>query len=118
MSKKIYNVGQVLTVTKDTEIERAYGLKEVLKKGTKIYIGADNLAHYTDGTVQSLGNNIEVKGYSVNGLADFIWLYICNSTPVDEELLELYDETSDCIKEAIIDALAELGMCDHDGNRS
>lgn len=117
MDKKIYNIGQVLTVSKDTEIERALGAKEVLKKGTKIYIGADNFAHYRDGTIQPLGDT-EVKGYSVSGLAELIWLYIRNNTPVDESLLEGYDETPDCVKEAIMDALEELGMYDHTGNRS
>lgn len=118
MDKKIYNIGQVLTVSKDTEIERVLGAKEVLKKRTKIYIGVDNFAHYRNGTIQPLGDNTEVKGYSVSGLAEFIWLYIRNCTPVNEELLESCDETPDCVKEAIMDALEELGMYDHTGNRN
>lgn len=118
MDKKIYNIGQVLTVTKDIEIEKVLGTKEILKKGTKIYMGADDFAHYRDGTIQPLGEHTEVKGYSVSGLADFIWLFIRNNTPVDEELLEGYEENSDCVKEAIMDALEELGIYDHTGNRS
>lgn len=82
MSKKIYNIGQILTANKDIEIERCFGTKDIIKKGTRIYIGADNFAHHRDGTMQPLGDNTEVKGYSVSGLADFIWLYIRNYTPV------------------------------------
>jgi len=118
MPERIYNVGQVLTAQKDIELEGALGTKRIIKKGTKIYIGADNFAHHRDGTIQPLEKNADVKGYSVSGLAEFIWLYIRNNTPVDEYLLEEYDETSDCIKEAIMNALEELGMYDHTGNRS
>ena len=115
--KKICNIGQVLTLEKDTEIERISGIKDKLKKGTKIFVGADNFAHYRNGFIQPL-ENIKVEGYSVIGLAEFIWLYIRNRTPVDEECLKEYGESSDSIKEAIIDALEELGMYDHMGNKS
>lgn len=118
MSEKIYNIGQILTANKDIEIERCLETKDIIKKGTKIYIGADNFAHHRDGTIQPLGEHIEVKGYSVSGLAEFIWLYIRNNTPINEELLADYDETPDCMKEAIMDALEELGMYDHTGNRN
>lgn len=120
MSEKIYNIGQVLTTKKDIELEGGVlGTKKTINKGTKIYIGADNFAHYRDGTIQPLGyDHTEIKGYYVSGLAEFIWLYIRNNTPVNEDLLEEYDETSDCIKEAIMDALEELGMYNHIGNRS
>lgn len=118
MDKKFYNIGQILTVQKDIEIERCLGTKDTIKKGAKIYIGADNLAHHKDGTIQPLGENVEVKGYSVSGLADFIWLYIQNYTPIDKDVLEEYDETPDCVKNAIMDALEELGMYDHTGNRN
>ena len=118
MSEKIYNIGQVITANRDIEIERYLGTKDIIKKGTKIYIGADNFAHHNDGTIRPLWDYTKVNGHSVNGLAEFIWLYIRNNTPVDEDLLKEYDETSDCIKEAIMDALEELGMYDHTGNGS
>lgn len=117
-NKTIYNIGQILTAQKDAELEGCSGTKKTVSKGTKIYVGADNLAHHKDGTIQPLGDNTEVKGYSVSGLADFIWLYIRNFTPIDENVLENYDETSDCVKSAIMDALEELGFYDHTGNRS
>ena len=75
------------------------------KKGTKVYVGADGFVHYKNGDIQPLAKNAEIKRYSISGLADFIWLYIHNNTPVDEYLLEEYDETPDCIKDAIMDAL-------------
>lgn len=114
----MYNIGQVLTANKDIETEMFSGEKSIIKKGTKTYIGADNFAHYLDGTIQPLSENAEVKGYSVTGLADFIWLHIRNNTPINEDMLEDYDESPECIKEAIIDALEELGFYDHTGNRS
>lgn len=118
MSEKIYNIGQILTANKDIEIERCLGTRDIIKKGTQIYIGADNLAHHRDGTIQPLGDNTEVKGYSVSGLADFIWLYIRSYTPINEDVLDDYDETPDCVKNTIMDALEELGMYDHTGNRN
>ncbi len=117
-NKTIYNIGQILTAKEDIELEGVLGTKKTVKKGTKIYIGADCFAHHRDGTIQPLGDNVEVKGYSVNGLTDSIWLYIRNFTPIDENALEDYDETPECIKNAIMDALEELGFYDHTGNRS
>lgn len=117
-SKTIYNIGQTLTSQQDIEIERCLGTKDVIKKGAKVYIGADKFAHHADGTIQPLGNNAEIKGYSVTGLADFIWNYIKTDTPIDKYSLEEYGETPDCIKNAIMDALEELGFWDHTGNRS
>lgn len=117
-NKTIYNIGQNLAARKDLELEGIFGEKKTVKKGTKIYIGADNLAHHRDGTIQPLGENTEVKGYSVSGLADFIWGYIRNFTPIDEDVLEEYEETPDCVKSAIMDALEELGFYDHTGNRN
>lgn len=116
--KTTYNIGQILTAKNDIELEGIFGDKRTVKKGTKIYIGADNMAHHRDGTIQPLGENTEVCGYSVSGLADFIWGYIRNFTPINEDILEEYDETPDCIKSAIMDALEELGFYDHTGNRS
>lgn len=118
MDKKIYNIGQILTAKEDIELEGCLGTKKTVKKGTKIYIGADDFAHHRNGIIQPLGENAEVKGYSVSGLAEFIWLYICKNTPFNEELLEEYNETSICVKGAIMDALEELGMYDHTGNRN
>ncbi len=117
-NKTIYNIGQILTAREDIELEGCLGTKKIVKKGTKIYIGADNFAHHKDGTIQPIVGNAEVKGYSVSGIADFIWLYIRNFTPIDEDVLEDYDETPDCVKNAIMDALEELGFYDHTGNRS
>lgn len=117
-NKTIYNIGQILTAKEDIELEGCLGTKKTVKKGAKIYIGADNFAHHRDGTIQLIGDNAEVKGYSVEGLADFIWLYIRNLTPIDESVLEDYDETPDCVKNAIMDALEELGFYGHNRNRS
>lgn len=117
-NKVVYNIGQILTAQKDMEVERCFGEKDIIKKGTKIYIGADNMAHHADGTIQPLSKNLEVQGYSVSGLANFIWNYIKKFTPINEDVLEEYDETPDSIKDVIMDALEKLGFYDHTGNRS
>lgn len=118
MSGKIYNIGQVLTAQNDMKYEKVFGENGTVKKGTIVYVGADGFVHYKNGDIQALAKDAEIKGYSVNGLAEFIWLYIRNNTPVDESLLEEHYETPECIKEAIVDALEELGMYNHMGNRS
>lgn len=103
--KIIVSIGEVFFTKEDIELEN-----KTVKKGSKVYIGADGFAHHKDGIIQRLDENSEIKGYSVNGLADFIWFYIRNNTIINEELLEDYDESPDCIKEAIMDALDELGF--------
>lgn len=112
-NKKIINIGEFFIAKKDIELEN-----KTVKKGEKVYIGADGFAHHRDGTIQSLEDNVEVKGYYVRGLADFIWFYIRNNTPINEELLDDYDESPDCVKEAIMDALEELGFYEHTENKN
>ena len=112
------NIGQRIRFTKDIEVEKCFGTKDVIKKDTVAWIGADNLIHHRNGMIQNFADKEEIKGYSVEGLADYIWLYIRNNTCVNEELLEDYDDSSENVKESIIDALEELGFYDNTGNRS
>ena len=48
-----YKIGQMLKVSADVELKDFLGDKTLVKKGTKIWIGADNLTHYQDGTIKS-----------------------------------------------------------------
>lgn len=38
MSERSYNIGQILTANKDIEIERCLGTKDIIRKGTKIFL--------------------------------------------------------------------------------
>lgn len=120
-NKIIYNIGQILTYTQDTEVRRAISdTPEIIKKGTKVIVGADGFVRYSDGSIQKLGENTEVSGYSTEGLASFICNYLCHNVYGFSEMLEEWEEdiTEELLKEHIADALEELGMYDHTGNRS
>lgn len=110
-----YTVGQVLTVKEDTEMEGCFGTPKSVKKGSKIFIGADKLAHHLDGTLQPVQS--EIEGFSVEGLAEWIWNHLTVELPLKEALSD-YDVTPDEFKTKVADALEELGMYDHTGNRS
>lgn len=120
-NKTVYSVGQILTYTQDVEAHRALSdTPEVIKKGTKIIVGADGFVRYQDGSIQKLGEGVEVSGYSTEGLASFIFTYLCRNVCGFSEMLEEWGEdiTEESLKEHIADALEELGMYDHTGNRS
>lgn len=119
--KNIYGVGQILTYTQDVETRRALSdTPEIIKKGTKCIVGADGFVRYQDGSIQRIGDSIKVAGYSTQGLASFIYSYLLRNVCGFSEMVEDWetDITEDCIKENIADALEELGMYDHTGNRS
>lgn len=115
MSK--YNVGQVLIYKEDSELEGVLGTKKMIRAGTKVYIGADNFAHYLNGIIQPLGNADKPEGYSVKGIADWVYMWVSARLPLDDFLNE-YDISEKEFKEQIEDALEELGMWDNTGNRS
>jgi hypothetical protein len=117
---KIYNIGQELVIKEDIEQEMCFGTKKTRKKGTKLYVGADSnfsAAHYLNGDIQVFSEDIKIEGFSVNGIAEWIYQLVSNRLPLDE-MLEGYDENPDTFKENIADALEELGMYDNNGNRS
>lgn len=104
-----YKIGQMLTASKDIELEGFLGNKKVVKKGTKIWIGADKFAHYQDGSIQCLSEDSTVKGYDTEGIAERIFLQLSAHFPL-EDFCEEYEVDSEDIKEAIEWALDELGM--------
>jgi hypothetical protein len=114
MSK--YNIGQILINKEDMELEGVLGKKTKVKAGTKIFIGADNFAHYLNGIIQPLGKNT-AEGYSVKGIAEWVYMWVSRHLPLDD-FLEEYDFTEKEFKEEIEDALEELGMWGNTGNRS
>jgi hypothetical protein len=114
--KTVYSIGQILTYTQDVETHRALSdTPEIIKKGTKVIVGADGFVRYPDGSIQKLGDNIEVSGYDTQGLASFIYNYLCRNTCGFSEMMEEWEDdiTEESLKEHIADALEELGMYDH-----
>ena len=106
-----YKIGQILTSNQDVEVERALSEEKVtIPKGTKIIIGADNLAHHIkNGMMQPLGNNIVVKGYDTEGIAEYLYTYLRCHFEIDE-MLEGYDDTKERFIEEIGFALEEIGF--------
>lgn len=114
-----YNIGQELVLTDELETEGAFGKKVIRKKGTKLYVTARKkpvMAMYPNGNIQII-DEAEVEGFSVVGIAKYLYQYLSRQFPMDE-LLEGYDIEEKEFKEAIEDALEDLGMYDNTGNRS
>lgn len=111
MNDMEYKIGQILTSNQDVEVEKALsGEKVLIPKGTKIIIGADNLAHHIkNGMMQPLGNNIVVKGYDTEGIAEYLYTYLRCHFEIDE-MLEEYDDTKERFIEEISFALDEIGF--------
>lgn len=117
--KTIYSIGQKLIFKEDAELDKCLGTKVTVKKGTKAFVGADrkgNFVHYLNGDIQPLGDDAEVKGYSVSGIAEWIYRLVSRDLPLDE-MLDAYDETKESFMESVADALEEIGMYDATGNR-
>lgn len=54
--KPVYGIGTILTYTQDVEAHRAFSdTPEVIKKSTKLIVGADGFVRYPDGSVRKLG---------------------------------------------------------------
>ena len=110
-----FKVGEMMTLYSDVELKDFLGNKTLAKKGTKIWIGADNLAHYQDGTIQPLPENVTIKGYDDRGITERIFAQLKTDLPLAEMCEEYKDEDGvgigEDIKESIQHALDELGIC-------
>lgn len=106
-----YKIGQILTPDQDVEVEKALsGEKVVIPKGNKIIIGADNLAHHIkNGMIHPLGDSVVVKGYDVEGIAEYLYTHLRCRFPINE-MLEEYDDTKKRFIEEISFALDEIGF--------
>lgn len=106
-----YSIGQILTSKEETVVEKGLsGDKVTIPKGNKVIIGADNLAHHIrNGYIQPLAEGSEIDGYSAEGLAEWVYIYMRNHLPLDE-MLESYDESRNSFKENIVEALEEIGF--------
>lgn len=106
-----YKIGQILTFTQDTELQKVFGDTEIVKKGSRIIIGADKLAHHlNNGNIQPLQKDDIVSGYDADGIAEYITLILKSRFPI-KEMLEDYDMSENDFKNEIISALDEIGLC-------
>ena len=110
-----YKIGTMLIVSADVELKDFFGYKTLVKKGTKIWIGADNLAHYQDGSIQRLPEDSTIEGYDNRGITERIFAQLKTDLPLAEMCEEYKDEDGvgigEDIKESIQYALDELGIC-------
>ena len=110
-----YKIGTMLIVSADIELKDFFGDKTLVKKGTKIWIGADNLAHYQDGSIQRLPEDFTIEGYDDRGITERIFAQLKTDLPLAEMCEEYKDEDGvgigEDIKESIQHALDELGLC-------
>lgn len=104
-----YKIGQILTSTKDVEIEKALsGDKIKIPKGNKVIIGADKLAHHIrNGFIQSLAEGSTVEGYDTTGIAEYLYITLRNHLPLDE-MMEDYEVDKQEIIDEIECALDEI----------
>jgi len=118
---KKYNIGQIIKYDVETNFEGILGGKQKLaKKGERAYIGAENspkFSHFLDGNMLILDEDTEIQGFSVKGIAEWIYEWLSNVIELDD-MIESYDVSKNDFKEYIEDALEELGMWDNTGNRS
>ena len=112
-----YNIGQVIEIKEDFEIKSVLGNSKNIKAGTKVYIGGDNFSHMLNGMLSLIDKDSQVEGFSVKGIADFIYEMVSARLPIDD-MLEDYDIEAKDFKENIEDALEDLGFWDNTGNRS
>ena len=87
-----FKVGEMMTLYADVEFKDFLGAKTLAKKGTKIWVGADNLAHYQNGSIQSLPENVTVKGYDDRGITERIFTQLKTDFPLFEEFCMKYKD--------------------------
>ena len=105
-----YKIGTMLILSADVELKDFLGDRTLVNKGTKIWVGADGLAHYQDGTIQSLPENVIVKSYDAKGITERILSQLKTDLPLDE-MCEEYEVDFEYIRKSIEYALEELGIC-------
>jgi hypothetical protein len=107
MSKK-YKIGEILVTKEDVELTSALSEKKtIVRKGTRIMIGADKLAHhFGTGIIQPLQDGDDVSGYDTEGIANAIIYHLGARFPL-KEMFEDYDIDEEDFKDEIDFVLSE-----------
>ena len=111
MSKK-YRIGEILVTKEDVELTSAISEKKtIVRKGTRIMIGADKLAHhFGTGIIQPLQDGDVVSGYDTDGIAKAIIYHLGAMFPL-KEMFEDYDINEEEFKNEIeFEAVSILGL--------
>lgn len=113
-----FKIGEMITLYSNVELKDFLGNKTLEKKGTKIWVGADEFAHYQDGSIQPLSENVTIKGYDDRGITERIFTQLKTDFPLLDEFCVKYKDkdgiriiSSEDIKESIQYALEQLGIC-------
>lgn len=116
-----YNIGQILTLTEDMEVGgQLSGDKAVLKKGTRGWVGASTkhpMLYLQNGKILLLDRDAVIEGFSVKGLAEWIYNKMLFYFPL-AEFFEDYDIEKQEFLDTIAEAMEELDMYDDMGNVS
>jgi hypothetical protein len=121
------NIGQQIVLNQDITVHgESPETPTIFKKGTSLFVGADKKFYYLLNSKMLLidTNEIEVtNGFSVTGIAEWIYQRISAVWGIDEMLEEAADdedtswsEQATAFKSNIASALEELGFYDHTGN--
>lgn len=107
-----YKIGEVFKISEDVELKTAITNEpKLIKKGTKIVIGADRLAHHVySGIIQPLEKDSIVKGYNSYGIAKVICMILEHDFSLSDMLSDNSIDEDDFI-ESIAECLSDrLGM--------
>lgn len=107
----MYKYGELLVSQVDTEVEKALsGEKVKIPKGNKVVVGFDGLAHHIrNSCIQPFAEGTKIEGFCNDGIVEIVYLYLLNRLPL-REMLDGFDLTADDVKDAIIEALEEIGL--------
>ena len=76
---------------------------------TIFLVGFSLSKKYTNGMIQPLQEDSEVKGYDASGIAEYLYICLRNHFEIDD-MLENYDDTKERFIEEIEYALEEIGF--------
>lgn len=105
--------GQILECTEDIEMKGALSNeKKIVKKGTKIIIGADGLLHYQNGMIQPIPEDFEIEDdFDSKGISKYIY-YMLNKqiSFLFDDMIDGYDISKNEFINEIEYALEEIGI--------
>lgn len=107
-----YKIGEEISFSEEFEIESALsGNKLTVKAGDKGYLDSRGNIHYTTGQargkIQSMKNEIEVKGYHYENIARMIFKRLDNQYRISE-FLDDYDISMNDFRDEIEDVLSDI----------
>jgi len=106
-----YKIGEEISFNIDFEIEAVLGKRLQVKQGDKGYIDSKGHIHYTTGQargkIQSLGSEIEVKGYDYSNIAKMLFKRLNNEFNL-KEALDDYDVSETDVIDSLEDILSDI----------